>query len=913
VGCHEGRLTEDFTETTGYEVTVCPDGTTLDGIDVSYWQGSIDWASVAGSGLVDFAFIRVSDGLNYYDTEYQTNWAQARSHGIVRGTYQYFRPGLSATDQANLLLSEMGTLQPGDLPPVLDVETSDGYSQAHVTAGIHEWIDVVEAAIGCRPIIYSSPYLWQSLCDSHDFVDYPLWIAHWGATCPDVPDPWTRWEFWQTSDCGSVSGISGCVDTNVFNGGWNALADAACDGGGGGDADGDGYTTDAGDCDDGDASIHPGASETCDDGVDQDCDGADLAGSTWYYDNDGDGYGDAGNSVYVCGSPPGGTTQVVGDCNDGDASVHPGAAEVCDHLDNDCDGIADEGLPMDVYWIDADADGYGDPASPVIDCAVFAGHVDNELDCDDADPNQYPGAPEVCNYEDDDCDGEVDEGVRPTFYWDGDLDGWCNVTVTTLDFCSLADANATAVGGQWGDVTGDCDDENADIHPDVAEVCDGVDNDCDGVVDDGTCTDEPIFTDPVDGDGDGFVEALGDCDDGDWTVYPGAEELCDGVDNDCDGKVDEDGDCQDADGDGYSPFQGDCDDANPATNPAAEEVLEDGRDNDCDGEVDEDPDRDFDLDGYSESEGDCNDGDDLIHPGALEDPYDMLDNDCDGIVDESIPAGCSCATAPPSRAGGRALWLLTGCLVFALCRRKLGTFGIAGLLSVGLATGCAEYEIQKDQTPPVVDMLVPGDGQRYISQEPATAMALVHDREDALEGLPLTVTWMTERPPADDEEAEEGESYISEVLELQAVDLTDEQTVTTVEIPPQIEEGIWSVVIRVTDSQGLIVEDRASVATIPNEPPTVRILEPEQGSTWSTSVPVLLLAEVTDDHLLPRELSASWCIEQTGEVVELTPDDRGQVFTIARFLPVGPVTASVTVDDGANDPVELFVDIEVTE
>ena len=464
------------------------------------------------------------------------------------------------------------------------------------------------------------------------------------------------------------------------------------------DADGDGYTPGAGDCNDGDASVYPGAPETCDDGIDQDCDGADLPGSTWYYDNDGDGYGDTSNPVYVCGSPPSGTTQVSGDCNDGNASVHPGAAEVCDgivdnncdgvsdplevdddgdgvnecngdcddtdpnrfpgnpeicdHIDNDCDDIADEGLPMDVYWTDADGDGYGDPASPVIDCGVFAGHVDNELDCDDADPNQYPGAPEVCNYEDDDCDGEVDEGVRPTFYWDGDLDGWCNVTVTTLDFCSLADANATAVNGQWGDVVGDCDDENADIHPEVVEVCDGVDNDCDGVVDDGTCTDDPIFTDPVDGDGDGFVEALGDCDDGDWTAYPGAEELCDGVDNDCDGEVDEVEDCQDADGDGYSPFEGDCDDANPTSNPAAEEVLEDGRDNDCDGEVDEDPDRDFDLDGYSETEGDCNDGDSAIHPGAMEDPYDMLDNDCDGIVDESIPAGCSCEHRPSSASGG---------------------------------------------------------------------------------------------------------------------------------------------------------------------------------------------------------------------------------------------------------------------
>ncbi len=212
------------------EAVVCPSGATLDGIDVSYWQGEIDWAQVANDGI-DFAFVRLGDGL-FFDPEFHDNWQSAKAEGIVVGAYQYFRPGTDPEDQANLLLQEMGTLQAGDLPPVLDVEDDDGYPASHVVQAIHDWMAVVEPAIGRRPIIYTSKYMWQSVAgDSSDFSDYPLWAANWYVNCPDIPTPWNDWVVWQTSATGSVNGIGGDVDLDVFNGDMNDLLAFAVQGG----------------------------------------------------------------------------------------------------------------------------------------------------------------------------------------------------------------------------------------------------------------------------------------------------------------------------------------------------------------------------------------------------------------------------------------------------------------------------------------------------------------------------------------------------------------------------------------------------------------------------------------------------------------------------------------------------------
>lgn len=232
-------------------------------------------------------------------------------------------------------------------------------------------------------------------------------------------------------------------------------------------------------------------------------------GDPTLYDQDGDGW-----------------TACAADCDDQDATAHPGGEEVCDGRDDDCDGDIDEGT----LCADDDGDGYSE----------------NDGDCADADPDVSPSTTEVQdNGVDDDCDGVVDLGSE-----DPDGDGY----------------SAEA---------GDCDGADATSFPGAAELADGADNDCDGVTDEGTSA--------YDDDSDGYTEDGGDCDDGDATVSPGDPETGDGVDDDCDGAVDEGTTWADDDGDGWSERGGDCDDGDASVNPGAVETAGDRVDNDCDG------------------------------------------------------------------------------------------------------------------------------------------------------------------------------------------------------------------------------------------------------------------------------------------------------------------------------------------
>lgn len=207
--------------------TVCPGPVTVDGIDVSHWQGSINWSSVAADGVV-FAFIRVSDGDpdngGTADSQFQANWAAARQVGILRGPYQFFRPSDDPVLQADWLINAIGgAMTPGDLPPVIDVEATDGRTPAQIVAAIQAWINRIETVLGVTPIIYTGPYFWQDSVGSSAFASYPLWGAHYTTGCPLIPDPWSNWTFWQYTSSGSVSGISGNVDMNHFNGTLGAL------------------------------------------------------------------------------------------------------------------------------------------------------------------------------------------------------------------------------------------------------------------------------------------------------------------------------------------------------------------------------------------------------------------------------------------------------------------------------------------------------------------------------------------------------------------------------------------------------------------------------------------------------------------------------------------------------------------
>jgi lysozyme len=192
----------------------------VQGADVSKWQGNFDW----NSANVTFGFARISDGLNYIDAYFDSNWQKMKAAGVLRGAYQYFRPGQSASAQAQMMVDKVGKLGPGDLPCVVDVEATDGQSGATIASRLKTWLDIVEAGTGKRPIIYTGPYFWQDQVGSSAFTDYPLWIAHYGATCPSIPDYWSKWTFWQYCDgntqyCSNGKGW----DRNVFNGSLSEL------------------------------------------------------------------------------------------------------------------------------------------------------------------------------------------------------------------------------------------------------------------------------------------------------------------------------------------------------------------------------------------------------------------------------------------------------------------------------------------------------------------------------------------------------------------------------------------------------------------------------------------------------------------------------------------------------------------
>lgn len=195
----------------------CADGEETKGIDVSKWNGDIDWNKVSEDGVV-YAFVRVSDGLSHFDPRFAENWAESRAAGIHTGVYQFFRPNLDAIKQADLLLENMGELGPDDLPPVLDVEATGGVSKATMVSKIRQWIDHVEAATGVKPIIYSGRFFWQDNVGSSEWDDHPFWIAHYTKNCPNLPSQWDDWVFHQYTDKGKVAGISGNVDLNDFNG-----------------------------------------------------------------------------------------------------------------------------------------------------------------------------------------------------------------------------------------------------------------------------------------------------------------------------------------------------------------------------------------------------------------------------------------------------------------------------------------------------------------------------------------------------------------------------------------------------------------------------------------------------------------------------------------------------------------------
>ncbi len=305
------------------------------------------------------------------------------------------------------------------------------------------------------------------------------------------------------------------------------------------DRDGDGFTSEeweerfaedgcaypamigTGDCDDSDDQVNPLGTETCD-GLDNDCDGetdpddAELA-PTWYQDADGDDYGVTDLTVQAC-TRPAGFADNANDCDDGDASVSPETTwygdtdgdgygnedyttQACEQptefvaVAGDCDDTDPTLNPETPWYPDDDEDGFGVDDDAVASCDPVVGAVRQGGDCDDHNNTIYPGADEYCDSVDQDCDGEVDDADAvdaTTWFGDSDEDGYGDID-DPVEACSQPDG---AVGNP-----GDCDDRNDTINPGAIEVCDGVDQDCDGTED--AAVDAPAWHADADTDGHG--------------------------------------------------------------------------------------------------------------------------------------------------------------------------------------------------------------------------------------------------------------------------------------------------------------------------------------------------------------------------------------------------------------------------
>jgi lysozyme len=195
---------------------VCPAGAVIDGIDVSQNNGAVDWAMVKSAGIV-FGYARIADNTTA-DTQFATNWSGMQANGIVRGAYQFFRPGDDPTAQANYVVGVLGRLAAADLPVVVDVETTDGQTPATIAANLATFIDVVAAGTGKQPMIYTLKGFWDGNVQSASFVSDPLWIGQTGVVCPNLPSTWTSWVVWQDSVTATVTGVAGNVAHDQFNG-----------------------------------------------------------------------------------------------------------------------------------------------------------------------------------------------------------------------------------------------------------------------------------------------------------------------------------------------------------------------------------------------------------------------------------------------------------------------------------------------------------------------------------------------------------------------------------------------------------------------------------------------------------------------------------------------------------------------
>lgn len=308
-----------------------------------------------------------------------------------------------------------------------------------------------------------------------------------------------------------------------------------------------GYVNNNSDCDDTDNLLHPYAFEFCN-GIDDDCDfliDEDTIFIHWFADFDEDGFGNILQDSLSCLLLTGFVMDST-DCDDINAFVNPAATEICNGIDDNCNFLVDDD-PIIMHWfLDLDLDGFGDIFTDSLSCFMLTGYVFDSTDCNDLDALINPSIIEICNDLDDDCDGFIDEDIPYyTYYEDTDMDGFGNVL--------FSETNCTGIiPFGYANNNTDCNDGDYLINPAQLEICNGIDDDCNTIADDDLAFnflyldfDDDGFGDPFNSlyscydEVSGYVFNDGDCDDDNSLIFPGAPEILNGVDDNCDDFIDE--------------------------------------------------------------------------------------------------------------------------------------------------------------------------------------------------------------------------------------------------------------------------------------------------------------------------------------------------------------------------------------